>query len=135
MTTKKGPRTRIVTVTPAMAEKWLGKNKNNRHLRREKITQYSGAMKNGEWTIGTDAIGFNGSGGLMNGQHRLTAIVETGVSQQMLIADGLPAGAKLHMDIGLKRSLADYLQMERGEANSKSLAAMLGFVCRWQSER
>lgn len=134
MSKQTSPVVKTMKVTPIIAEKWMGKNSDNRHLRPERVLQYSQAMTAGDWTFGVDAIAFNGRGKLVNGQHRLAAIIMSGTSQEMLVMEGLPTSAKLHMDIGLKRQLSDYLQMEMGEKSTSTLAAILGFVSRWSSE-
>ena len=38
----------LVELTPALAEKWLGHNLGNRHLRRQKVQQYAQDMRFGQ---------------------------------------------------------------------------------------
>ena len=62
----------------------------------------------GEWKATTQGIGFDTNGTLVDGQHRLTAIIKSGITvDQQLICYGLQPISKNKIDIGKKRSLAD----------------------------
>ena len=76
----------MMTVTPEMASEWLRKtNKTNRPLSRDTVNQYSFDMKNGFWKSGYDPIVINEDGVLENGQHRLSAVVDTGISMTFFV--------------------------------------------------
>lgn len=119
-------------VSPASAENWLGKSTNeaNRNARRRKVEQYARDMAEGRWTESNDAITFDEDGKLLNGQHRLMAIVKHGKPVEMLVARGVPRSAQVAMDTGSKRLFADHLQMAEGRAYSTRLAAAVrqGFL-------
>jgi hypothetical protein len=44
-----GMRAELVTITPEMAEQWLGKNTKNRPLKKTKIEQYARDIAAGRW--------------------------------------------------------------------------------------
>lgn len=117
----------VLTVTPEMAEQWLEKNTHNRTLTKDHVQQLARAMANGEWELTYEAIRFNGDGTLIDGQHRLAAIVKSGVPIQTAVVFNLPRTTQLVVDGGKKRRLSDALQL-RGEANATTLASALSYL-------
>jgi hypothetical protein len=101
---------RIQLVTPAMAQRWLEGNVDNRNLREPRVLGHSQVLQRGEWELTGDALVFDEDDTLLNGQHRLSAVVVTGISARFLILRGVPSKAQEVMDTGLSRTLADQLQ-------------------------
>ena len=118
------PRTEYVDVTPAQAEEWLGHNTRNRHLRKPVVAQYARDMLAGAWGRSESAICFAATGELLNGQHRLHAVIKSGVTVRMLVMTGLAVGDQAVMDMGAKRIAGDVLALD-GEINALALAAAL----------
>jgi hypothetical protein len=114
MNTTPLPTCRIQTVTPDLAAEWLQHNTSNRALRRNVVAGYVDEMRAGRWRLVSDAIGFDPSGELINGQHRLTAVVESGVTCTFLVMHNCPAEAKDLIDLGCSRTVADTLRMMYG---------------------
>lgn len=102
-------RTGIMTITPAMAGMLLKHNKNNRSLRPQLVRQYAEDMRQGNFEMTHQGIAFYANGDLADGQHRLQAIVESGISQSMLVTVGEPMSA--HIDIGAKRTEMDAIHI------------------------
>ncbi len=94
-------------VTPAKAEKWLNHNVGNRKLREGVAEQYSRCLQDGTWTECIDPIAFYEDGELADGQHRLWAIVDSGITMRSIIVRDLPRTAGLNIDTGLNRTLVD----------------------------
>lgn len=93
-------------ITPAMAKEYLQHNTANyRSLNKYRVLSYSEDMKNGKWQFNGEAITFGKDGRLLNGQHRLHAIVKAGVPVEMLVIFGLDDGVNIY-DIGGGRSTA-----------------------------
>lgn len=115
-----------MTITPAMAKDWLDTMEKNRKLNSERVSSYSNDIQNGRWTESVDLIGFNTSGRLCNGQHRLRAIIKSGVSIEAWVAFDVPENAVI--DKGRPRSTGDSLYM-RGitskEAANNVVAAIV----------
>lgn len=99
------------TVTPEQAEAWLGRNKRNRHIRQSLVQQYARDMKDGNWPYTGDAIRFDTDGNLLDGQHRLKAIVEAGVPLDIEVIRGLAPETQNVMDTGAKRTYGDMLAL------------------------
>lgn len=117
------PTASVVMVTPEMAERWLGRNKVNRHVRDRKVSQYARDMAAGEWKLTGEAIKFDQSGRLVDGQHRCTAIVESNATVPMFVIRGLNEDAQTVMDTGSARTASDNLSMQ-GHKHATTVAAI-----------
>ena len=104
-------RTRIVDVTPERAEKWLTKNKNNRNLSYTTVNSYVRLMLDGKWLDNGEPIAFDKEGYLRNGQHRLSAIVQSGLTIKFLIVYDLEDEACKLFDRGRPRTASDIVKM------------------------
>lgn len=107
---------RRVEVTPRQASEWLLANQRNRPLRRTKVAEYADDMANGRWRYTGDPIRFgvsqNGDEVLIDGQHRLSAVIRAKVSVLMKVEWGYSPETQRLIDIGIKRQLADQLAIE-----------------------
>ncbi|MCL3993772.1 hypothetical protein [Streptomyces lavenduligriseus] len=117
-------RTEVRTVTPELAREWLERNINNRPLSRQTVTHLARAIERGEWRLTHQGIAFDENGRLVDGQHRLEAVVKAGLPVEVLVAHGVPRAAFTVMDTGRKRTGRDALSLA-GETNSNHLAAAL----------
>lgn len=90
-----------------MAEQWLQKNKTNRPLRKFTIIKYSRDMINQAWSINADCIAFDTEGALINGQHRLSAVVLSGMTIDFQVTYDMPTQAGMTMDQGIGRTVVD----------------------------
>ena len=124
---------RIEMVSPETAGDWLRYNKENRPISSTWVRRYANEIKSGRWGINNDAIAFDEHGNLLNGQHRLLAIIEANTPVRCLILRGIPAEAFLTMDIGKRRTFADYLTMD-GQANSAMLQSALAWLYKFEHE-
>jgi hypothetical protein len=118
------PTTSIMNVTPDQAASWLAENNvHNRTLRESRVAQYARDMEADHWQFNGDPIRFAIDGTLLDGQHRLSAIMRSGATVPMVVIWGLSNQAQETMDIGAARSMADALSL-RGEQAAKYLAAI-----------
>lgn len=118
------PTTSIINVGPERAAEWLAENNtHNRAIREAQVSRYARDMADGQWQFNGDPIRFATDGTLLDGQHRLSAILRSGVTVPMVVIWGLPSIAQETMDIGSVRSMADALLL-RGETGSKYMAAI-----------
>ena len=98
-------------ITPQQASEILATaNDKNRTIKPATVAQYTRAMQAGDWKISDSIIGFDESGLLVNGQHRLAAIVKSGTTQHFFVARGLPASAVATFDQGRNRTASDTLK-------------------------
>lgn len=97
------------TVTPAMAESWLEKNKDNRPVRDHHVRMLAKEMQEGRWHLNGEAIVFDWNGHLLDGQHRLWASYEHHQSFHTVVVRGIDPAAFKTLDSGMKRSAGDVL--------------------------
>lgn len=117
--------TKIVNVTPELAAQWLATNHQNRGPKTKRIIAYANAMREGRWRLTHQGIGFDKDGNLIDGQNRLMAIVEAGVTVQMQVTTGLQRDDMLAVDMGAPRSAGDSLTILRGIDRGRDRVAIL----------
>jgi len=98
-------------VDPSDAKSLLERNTNNRKLRETVVDYYANEMINGNWVDNGDPIRIARSGRLLNGQHRLSAVVKAGVSLPFHFLSDLSEESFEQMDNGAKRTLNDNLDI------------------------
>ena len=104
------PKHQVVKITPELATKLLEHNyKKNRNISRERVRFLSKAMKNGEWTFNPNPITVSTAGEVIDGQHRLHAVISSGVSVEMCLMTGVESGVFKNIDSGMRRRPADSL--------------------------
>lgn len=101
----------IEYIGPREAEKYLGTNFNNRNLKMGKVSNYLRDMRSGSWRFNGETIKFDESDNLIDGQNRLTAVIESGVTLPFLVVRGLSRATQGTIDTGAARSFGDYLKM------------------------
>lgn len=101
---------KVERITPTKAKAYLEQNTGNfRSVDHERVNRYSGEMRLGTWEVNGEGIKFAIDGTLLDGQHRLLGVVESGVSVDMLVIRNVEASAK-HLDRGKPRTLAQWLR-------------------------
>ncbi|MFI5780874.1 hypothetical protein [Nocardia sp. NPDC051570] len=111
-------------MTPQLASEWLERNTGNRPLSRMMVVQLAGAIQRGEWLHTHQGIAFDTNGVLIDGQHRLAAVVRSGVTVRMQVTFDVPPATFSVVDTGRKRSARDILSLS-GEENASYLASAL----------
>lgn len=110
-------------VTPDKAYDLLARNTNNRQLRARQVEKYARDMKAGEWLEVGEPIEIAADGEVLNGQHRLMAVIEADKTVRLAITRGLDKKAQRVADQGVKRTFADVLRMQYGQTDANRLAA------------
>jgi hypothetical protein len=101
-----------VLVSPAIAEIFLSKNLKNRTIRHYAVSKYAKQMQSGGWREDTgELIKFSENGNLIDGQHRLEAVVLSGVSVYFHVAKNLKENITDVLDTGSNRSSADVFKL------------------------
>jgi hypothetical protein len=121
----------IVRITPEEAGDMLACNRKNRKLDKRNVSLLRDAIAQGEWYMNGEAIIFSADGALLNGQHRLHAIIAAGVSVDVLVVRGVDPESFKTLDSGRVRRAGEVLAMD-GEKNGNNVAsaiqALLAFV-------
>lgn len=125
-------RSGIELIGPEEATSFLAANAENRPLRRALISAYARDIKRGEWRLTGEAIKVSSKGRLLDGQHRLMAIVEAETPVEMLVVYGLPEESQLVMDSGARRTAGDALSLQNVQ-NAHAVAAAIRLLNKYES--
>lgn len=99
----------VMTITPDDAVSWLRCNKNNRTIRKRHVQFLASEILSGNWQVNGQAIVIADNEQVLDGQHRLFAIIESGKAIQSLVVYGITEGAFRTIDTGAVRTGADAL--------------------------
>jgi hypothetical protein len=137
--TSDGRLVQWIDITPAIAQRWLRNNFRNRPVTEDTVAAYARDMARGVWVSTHQGIAFNDRDELIDGQHRLLAIVRSGCTVRMMVTFGLPSeipGQEMTtmdaVDRGRTRSVADQLKIQHGMKNGSVIAAIcatIGSLC------
>jgi hypothetical protein len=132
------PTYNLETITPQEAARILDKlnTENWRKLRPQWVAELANIIKRGDWRdnplepIGFAKEGVQG-GALIEGQHRLAAVVMAGREVQMWVCRGVDAADAPVLDSGHRRSSNDDLRRE-GVNDSSAVATALNLYWHWE---
>lgn len=118
------PSTEWMTITPERAKAILANNKSNRPLSDKAVRDIANRMQAGTWIETHQGIGIDANGDVVDGQHRLSAIVKSGIAHRYLVTIGLSPEVFDHVDLGGKgiRTAADLLSRRVPGLSSNVLA-------------
>lgn len=102
-------------VDPHLATKWLEGNVHNRKVRDSVVARYAADMKAGRWRQTHQGIAFDEEGVLIDGQHRLFAIIEADTTVLLQVTYGLPMESQMVVDDGLGRTVVDVMRVANEE--------------------
>lgn len=123
---------KLVTVTPELARMWLELNVRNRPLAKTRVSRYAETMRSGLWRHPTgETIIFDSDEHLIDGQHRLAAQVESGVTISYWVMFGAKPDDFTVVGQGDKRSTGDVLAIA-GVAQARAVGAIARTVLRMQ---
>lgn len=104
-------RTEIEEITPDIARELLKKNYDNRQIRHRAVEDFVKAIKRSDWKLTHQGIAIARSGRLIDGQHRLLAIIESGVAVRMNVSRDVEDDTFDSIDIGKTRGTADRIHL------------------------
>ena len=113
-----------ILITPEIASLILEKhNLSNRHISTNIVDQLCADMRHGRFKADNgETIIFSKEGLLNDGQHRLSAVVKSGIGQVFTIAFGRDRASRLTVDTGIKRTIGHVLGL-LGKPYGNTLAA------------
>lgn len=117
-------KTSFEKITPKIAAEYLSTNsKSNRKIRQGYVDFLATEMVSGRWiSESAESIKFNRQGVLIDGQHRLSALIKANKTLYFLVARNLHEQTFKVIDTGISRSGADVFMIE-GIKNANSMAA------------
>src|SRR3954452_22938515 len=110
----------------------LAANTSNRPLSKATVRSFAEAMRRGDWLVTHQGIAFDTAGVLVDGQHRLAAIVEADLPVELTVFTEVDPDTFDVLDTGKRRNAADVLAIE-GEKSTTLLAAMVRTVWQYQN--
>lgn len=123
----------VVEIGPQLAEQLLARNSGNRAIRKNRVATLAQTMVDGKWMLNGEAIKIGEDGRLLDGQHRLAAIVQSGVTIRTLLIRGVADETFVTLDSGLGRSAADMLRTAGLEASAVAVAALVNLVISYEA--
>ena len=97
----------VIRVTPKHAARLLSNNTGNRRLDNNRVRRYANEIVKGQWKTTGDTIKLGRDGRLLDGQHRLAAIVEANTPVTLAVADGIDHDVFDVLDSGKNRTIGD----------------------------
>lgn len=96
-------------ISPKMAQKLLtGNHSKNRKIKKQVVESYRRQMEKGLWCANNgEGIKISDTNKIIDGQHRLLAIIAYGKPVEILVFTGIPESSMGSIDDGMKRTLAD----------------------------
>lgn len=113
-------------ISPESAKQFLQKNISNRSVNHELVNRYARDMQMGEWKLTHQGILLGIDDRVIDGQHRLMAIVKSGIGQWILVTRDSQYFSALDVpvDVGARRTTSFVL------GANPQLVAMIGFALR-----
>lgn len=99
----------VIQCTPAVAMRFLEKNTNNRKMRPDKVKALTQLIQDGQWRNTGDPIRIGKDGTLLDGQHRLAAIVAAGQPVELSVLWDFDKNP--FVDTGAKRTTSDSIRI------------------------
>lgn len=124
----------IELITPEIAANYLRNKAINRGIKHAVVARYRRDIERDNWRLTHQGIAFNVAGQLIDGQHRLSAIVESGIAVCMVVTRGVPDEAQHVMDDHIKRSVADCLTIQSGERVAANDVAIVRAIVDYHSD-
>lgn len=121
-------------ISPERAAVFLAQNTVNRKLRTNIVRRYAEEMLQNAWTLTSDAIAFDEDGNLIQGQHRLSAVIQSQTTQPFWVARDMPVASRQNLDCGAKRELADRLTISGYDISRVDCAAVVRLMTPWTSK-
>lgn len=112
----------IESIDPIKASDLLENVGDNRQVSEGRVKTYSRQMLDGEWSLTGEPIIIDKAGRLADGQHRLWAVIESGVTIESAVVRGVEPNMFRYMNTGKSRNAADILHIE-GYVDAPNLAA------------
>jgi len=128
----------VEVIDPQTAQKYLEQNTANRPLRARHVHALAADMAEGRWKFTPDPIAFRHDGVLMNGQHRLSAVLVANknsphpIAVPMAVSRGLQEESWAYLDRGIKRNTADEFS-RNGIKNAPQVSSSTRLLWRYEN--
>ena len=122
-------------IGPCDAKKLIEASIGNRPIKHGKVLGYASDMRRGFWRCepGIEPIQISKDGKLMNGHHRLMAVIEYGGPVQFRVEFGVSADVMDFIDRNAPRSVGDIMAISYGWTSSRVRVAIINAIHRYGS--
>lgn len=112
----------VQKITPEKANELLSRNDSNRTINWGRVNLYADILRGGGWKVNGESIKISANNRLLDGQHRLKAIVQSGIPMTTLVIKGVSEDVFDTIDTGKIRSGGDTLKVA-GVENSTNISS------------
>lgn len=131
-----GIRASVENIDPYIASEYLKMSGGNRSLRSSHINYLAQQMRDGSWRLGPAAIAFSARGRLIDGHHRLEAIIRAQHTIITVVMRGLPDNCWDAIDCGAVRNAIDRITFPgKNPAEQRRASAMITNIIGRQVQR
>jgi hypothetical protein len=124
----------LIDVTPEIARYWLTLNTDNRRLNPASVARFASDMTNNRWKHNGESIKFDRENRLIDGQHRLAAMIQANVSLRFLVVKNLDPETQHTIDVGVSRTSAQIAGM-MGVSNPNDITVLAHALMRYERYR
>lgn len=115
------------TITPDYARELLATNTKNRLLRTHAVRSMTRDIINGDWKLTGESIKIDKNGVLIDGQHRLNAVIKANMAIRCVVCYNVDEEAMSVIDSGIKRTMSDRFKIN-GVIYPSQTAAVINFM-------
>lgn len=126
------PKASLSEITPALAEKWMERRADKqRKIDQRQVDKIKTAILRGDWRVNGGTIVFDEAGFLIDGQHRLLAIIASGKTVRSLVVRGVDQSELTFqtIDDAKARKVTDFMHC----SNVNNVAAVCAMLMSAQS--
>lgn len=123
----------VVKITPNKAAIYLKNNPKNRKVKPLHVAHLAEQMTNGEWKDNGQTIVISDIGSIVDGQHRLLAIIESGVTLSLPVCTGVAEEVIHSIDTGKSRTIANVFELE-GHDYTVQKASFSKYLIQWKKK-
>lgn len=121
---------KIETITPEKASGYVTDGVFNRDVVESHVMYLANQMRSGSWKENGQSVVFDDRGRLLDGQHRMQAVILAKTPVKMMVVRGVDSKTFSTMDTGRPRFARDVLSIE-GYENAEKFGAVLRYIYRW----
>lgn len=123
---------KVMQIDPVMAASMLANNDKNRKLSQRHVNKLASELSGGKWVLNGQTIAFDSKGRLLDGQHRLHAIIQSGVTANIAVAKDVidERAFETYDQTAKKRGIHDIVAM-KGVENAVKITAIARRLVSW----
>lgn len=124
----------LVDATPEMARYWMTLNTSNRRLNTLSVNRLASDILEDRWRQNGESIKFDRENRLIDGQHRLAAIIKANRTVRLLVVRNLDPLSQHTVDVGVSRTAGQIAGM-LGVGNPNDVTSLAHALMRYDHAR